>query len=215
MRVTHINTGTARPLRIEGRNFLSAIGKTPVAGPVRVTALGLAGDEQADPSVHGGLSKAVYAYPSEPLTWWATQRQIHGGAADLFGHDATATDSPAPSDGNASGHAPGPALPPGFMGENLSLRGLLEPDTWVGDTLHFADCVLRVTEPRQPCFKFNAVMGFAQASKAMAQSGFCGFYLAVQPPGSLRAGETFRLVPGQRSLSISQAFASKRWKHLR
>ena len=32
MQVTHINTGTARPLRIEGRSFLSAIGKTPVSG---------------------------------------------------------------------------------------------------------------------------------------------------------------------------------------
>ena len=211
MQVTHINTGTARPLRIEGRSFLSAIGKTPVSGPVRVTALGLAGDEQADPSVHGGLSKAVYAYPAEHLAWWAAQRQAHGVAIDLFGHDATATDSPAPADDRT----PGTALPPGFMGENLSLHGLLETDTWVGDELHFADCVLRVTEPRQPCFKFNAVMGFAQASKAMAQSGFCGFYLAVQTPGSIQAGETFRLVPGQRSLSIAQAFAGKRWKHMR
>lgn len=211
MQVTHINTGTARPLRIEGRNFLSAIGKTPVSGPVRVTALGLAGDEQADPSVHGGLSKAVYAYPGEHLAWWAAQRQAHGVATDLFGHDAAATDSPAPADDRT----PGTALPPGFMGENLSLHGLLETDTWVGDELHFADCVLRVSEPRQPCFKFNAVMGFAQASKAMAQSGFCGFYLAVQTPGSIQAGETFRLVPGQRSLSIAQVFAGKRWKHMR
>ena len=211
MQVTHINTGTARPLRIEGRNFLSAIGKTPVTGPVRVTALGLAGDEQADPSVHGGLSKAVYAYPGEHLAWWAAQRQAHGVAADLFGHDAAATDNPTPADDRT----PGTALPPGFMGENLSLHGLLETDTWVGDELHFADCVLRVSEPRQPCFKFNAVMGFAQASKAMAQSGFCGFYLAVQTPGSIQAGETFQLVPGQRSLSIAQAFAGKRWKHMR
>ena len=211
MQVTHINTGTARPLRIEGRSFLSAIGKTPVSGPVRVTALGLAGDEQADPSVHGGLSKAVYAYPGAHLAWWAAQRQAHGVAADLFRHDATATDSPAPADDRT----PGTALPPGFMGEHLSLHGLLETDTWVGDELHFADCVLRVSEPRQPCFKFNAVMGFAQASKAMAQSGFCGFYLAVQTPGCIQAGETFRLVPGQRSLSIAQAFAGKRWKHMR
>lgn len=211
MQVTHINTGTARPLRIEGRSFLSAIAKTPVAGSVRVTALGLAGDEQADPSVHGGLSKAVYAYPGEHLAWWAAQRRAHGVAADLFGHDSAATDSPTPADDRT----PGTALPPGFMGENLSLHGLLETDTWVGDELHFADCVLRVSEPRQPCFKFNAVMGFAQASKAMAQSGFCGFYLAVQTPGSIQAGETFQLVPGQRSLSIAQAFAGKRWKHMR
>lgn len=191
MHITSVNIGTARPLNIEGRRILSAIGKTPVSGPVDALPMGLAGDEQADPSVHGGLSKAVYAYPTEHLAWWQQQRQAHG--VSLF--DET--------------------LPPGFMGENLSLSGLLEADTWVGDQLHFPHCVLRVTEPRQPCYKFNAVMGFNQAGKAMAQSGFCGFYLAVQTPGALQAGDAFELRPGPRSLSVAQAFAGKRWKHMR
>lgn len=191
MHITSVNIGTARPLSIEGRRILSAIGKTPVSGPVDALPMGLAGDEQADPSVHGGLSKAVYAYPTEHLAWWQQQRQAHG--VSLF--DET--------------------LPPGFMGENLSLSGLLEADTWVGDQLHFPHCVLRVTEPRQPCYKFNAVMGFNQAGKAMAQSGFCGFYLAVQTPGPLQAGDAFELRPGPRSLSVAQAFAGKRWKHMR
>ena len=191
MHVSHINTGAARPLTIEGRRILSAIGKHPVAGQVTVGRMGLAGDEQADPSVHGGLSKAVYAYPHEHMAFWQAQRREHG--VSLFDE----------------------ALPPGFMGENLSLHGLLETEVWVGDELHFPNCVLRVTEPRQPCFKFNAVMGFNQAGKAMAQSGFCGFYLAVDQPGTLVAGDSFKLVPGQRALSIAQAFAGKRGKHLR
>ncbi len=191
MQLLSLNTGTARPLRIEGRNFLSAIGKTPVSGPVAVGALGLAGDEQADPSVHGGLSKAIYAYPQEHMPFWHAQRREHG--VSLFDE----------------------ALPPGFMGENLSLGGLLEAGAWVGDLLHFPDCVLRVTEPRQPCFKFNAVMGFAHASKAMATSGHCGFYLAVHTPGTLQAGQPFSLQPGSRGMSIEQAFAGKRGKHLR
>ena len=106
-------------------------------------------------------------------------------AADLFGHDAAATDRPAPADDRT----PGTALPSGFMGENLSLHGLLETDTWVGDELHFADCVLRVTEPRQPCFKFNAVMGFAQASKAMAQSRFLRLLPGRANPSSIQAGK--------------------------
>lgn len=123
MQVTHINTGTARPLRIEGRSFLSAIAKTPVAGSVRVTALGLAGDEQADPSVHGGLSKAVYAYPGEHLAWWAAQRQAHGVAADLFGHDAAATDNPTPADDRT----PGTALPPGSWARTSACTACWKP----------------------------------------------------------------------------------------
>lgn len=38
--------------------------------PVEVQRLGLAGDEQADPEVHGGLEKAVYAYPAAHYAFW-------------------------------------------------------------------------------------------------------------------------------------------------
>ena len=190
-RLLSVNTGRVRPLVIHGRSFLSAIGKSPVSGPVDVGPLGLAGDEQADPTLHGGLDKAVYAYPVEHLPFWQTQRREHG--ASLFDE----------------------ALPPGFMGENLSIEGLLEHEVWIGDELHFPDCVLRVTAPREPCFKFNAVMGLTQAGKLMMERLCSGFYLAVTRAGSLEAGQLFRLVPGRRRLRVSEAFAAKHTKHLR
>ncbi len=191
MQLESLNIGTARPLMAGGRRVLSGIGKHAVAGPVAVGRLGLAGDEQADLSVHGGLDKAVYAYPAEHYAFWQAQRQAQG--VSLFDE----------------------ALPPGFVGENLGLRGLLEADVWVGDTLHFPDCSLRVTEPRQPCFKFNAVMGYAGATRDMVQSGRCGWYLAVVQPGRLAAGQAFTLEPGRRALAIPVAFAGKRAKYLR
>ena len=109
----------------------------------------------------------------------------------------------------------GDALPPGFVGENLTVDGPLEHEVWVGDELHFPHCVLRVTAPREPCSKFEAVMGFAGAGRAMAQAGCCGYYLAVEQPGTLAAGERATLVPGRRGLSIAQAFAAKFAKHAR
>jgi MOSC domain-containing protein YiiM len=175
----HLNRGVCQPLRVGERSVLSAIAKAPVPGPVAVGRLGMEGDEQADPSVHGGLDKALYAYPVEHLAFWQAQRQQHGLASA--------------------------ALPPGFMGENLTVQGLLEHEVYVGDRLHFPECTLRVTAPREPCYKFNAVMGFVQAGRAMAQTGRCGFYLAVERPGSLEAGQHARLEPGQRALSIAQA----------
>jgi MOSC domain-containing protein YiiM len=174
---------------------LTDICKQPVSGAVVVNVLGLAGDEQADLSVHGGLNKAVYAYPSEHLALWQATRQERG--LDLF-------------DAPLGMPMPMP-MPYGAVGENLSVQGLLESEVWVGDELHFPNCVLRVTEPRQPCYKFNAVMGFA----LMAETGACGFYLAVVQAGHLQAGQAFTLVPGSRGLRIDQAFAGKRWKHLR
>lgn len=188
-RVLSVSVAAAQPLRVGTRTVLSGIGKRPVAGDVAVGRLGLAGDEQADPSVHGGLDKAVYAYPSEHYPFWQTVR-AQAKVADW-----------------------GEPLPHGFMGENLTLAGLEESRAWVGDRLRFARCELAVAGPRQPCFKFNAVMGFGQAAKLMVQSGYCGFYLAVIEPGPIAAGEDFELIPGPREVGIVELFRSVMAKH--
>lgn len=191
MRVNSVQVAQARKVLIGGRNILTAIHKMPVTGPVRVGALGLAGDEQADLSVHGGLEKAVYAYPSEHYEFWRKLREQAGVA----GIDDQ--------------------LEPGAMGENLTLSGVLESGVWVGDVLQFSNCALRVEQPREPCFKFNAAMGFNTAVKAMAQSGFCGFYLCVDQPGTVQAGESFALIPGPRHMGIPERFKARMFKHLR
>jgi len=58
-----------------GEDVLSAIAKRPVATgtTLRASELGLAGDAQADLTVHGGGEKAVYAYPSEHLAVWTDE----------------------------------------------------------------------------------------------------------------------------------------------
>ena len=49
---------------------LTSIYKDVVPGPIVVRRLNLEGDEQSDLSVHGGINKAVYAYPSEHYAFW-------------------------------------------------------------------------------------------------------------------------------------------------
>jgi MOSC domain-containing protein YiiM len=191
MRITSIQVAQARKVSIGGRSILTAIHKTAVSGPIVVGRLGLDGDEQADLSVHGGLEKALYAYPQEHYAFWSSARDQAG---------VTGFDTP---------------LSPGAMGENLTLQGLLERDVWVGDVLQFANCTLRVEQPREPCFKFNAAMGFNTASKTMALNGVCGFYLSVTSPGILTAGDTFELVPGPRRISIPERFNARMFKHMR
>ena len=114
IQVTSVNVARASLRLIGTKQVLTAIGKQPVSGPVEVRTLGLAGDEQADLSVHGGLSKAVYAYPHEHYAFW----QVVRAQARVAAWDE--------------------ALAPGAMGENLGLRGLLEGDMWVGDFLQSA-----------------------------------------------------------------------------
>lgn len=183
MQLISVNTARVEHfVATSGQTLASAIRKRPRDGRVAVGPLGLDGDEQADLSVHGGLGKAVYAYPQEHYAFWATVR----GQAKVAGD-----------------------LQPGNLGENLTLSGLLEAKAWIGDVLRFPDCELVVSEPRQPCFKFSAHMGFGQAAKLMAQSGYCGFYLAVKREGSLAAGETFELLPGPREVGIAELFKAK------
>lgn len=191
MQIVSIQTGTARRVRIGERSILTAFAKTSFAGVAKVALLGIAGDEQADLSIHGGLEKAIYAYPVEHFAYWKAARSSAGVSS--------MDDSP----------------PPGSLGENLTLQGLLETDVWAGDILRFGNCELKVTLPREPCYKLNAAMGFAGASRLMAQTGFSGFYLSVLKPGSLRKGETFELLAGRRGVSVPQLFAAKRYKHLR
>ena len=191
LQLRSVQVGSAKHANISGRTILTAYNKQSVGGVTPVMPLGLFGDEQADLSVHGGLEKAVYAYPGEHYPFWQTARREAG----LYDIDDT--------------------MPPGGMGENLTLQGLLETDVWAGDVLRFANCELKVTLPREPCYKFNAAMGFSGAARLMAQTGLCGFYLSVLEPGSLEAGETFELIPGRRSVSVPEMFAAKRVKHLR
>lgn len=174
-----------------GRTVLTAMSKQQATGAVPVLPLGLLGDEQADLSIHGGLEKAVYAYPSEHYPFWQAARHAQG--VDFIDD----------------------SLPHGSMGENLTLQGVLESDLWAGDVLVFPNCELQVRIPREPCYKFNAAMGFSQASRLMAQSGFCGFYLSVLTPGTISAGQAFEVRQGRRGVSIPALFAAKMSKHLR
>jgi len=56
-----------------GKTVTTSIFKAPVTGRVRVSRLNLAGDEQSDLTVHGGVDKAVYVYPSEHYPYWREQ----------------------------------------------------------------------------------------------------------------------------------------------
>jgi len=184
-RVLSLNVARAEPVAINGRKVMTAIGKRAVHDVRLVQPLGIEGDEQADLSVHGGLSKAVYAYPSEHYPFWNTVR----AQAQVALWDE--------------------ALPFGALGENLTLEGVAENGLWIGDLLRFPGCALAVSEPRFPCFKFNAAMGFRHAAKLMVESAWCGAYLAVRVPGTIAAGQAFTVEPGPREVGIAELFRAR------
>jgi MOSC domain-containing protein YiiM len=89
-RVVSVNVGRPRQIAVRrsGDPVRSAIGKVPVEGRVRVQGVNVAGDDQADRSVHGGPEKAVYAYAAEDTAWWAARLHRELGPG-VFGENLT------------------------------------------------------------------------------------------------------------------------------
>ena len=193
-----VNAGVVAPLSVPGPHEAGGVSREPSAihkqtvshlkqegGPavIACNSLGIDGDEQADRSVHGGLEKAVYCYPFEHYQIW--KRELPWLAAfseeDLFG----------------------------VVGENLTLKGLLEGDVFIGDQISIGQgTVLQVTKPREPCFKFNARMKSKYASKLMIQYDICGWYCSVVSPGRIAAGDPVSLRAGAREINVA---SQSRW----
>jgi MOSC domain-containing protein YiiM len=87
-RILTVNVGSPRDVRVGDRTVRTAIWKEPVAGRVALRGVNLAGDDQADRSVHGGPDKAVYAYAAEDTAWWGEQVGADLGPA-AFGENLT------------------------------------------------------------------------------------------------------------------------------
>ena len=70
MKVVSVNVGLPKTVQWRDQPVSTGIFKSPVEGPVALRKHNLDGDQQADLSVHGGPTKAVYVYPIQHYTYW-------------------------------------------------------------------------------------------------------------------------------------------------
>ena len=89
MRILSVNIGRPREVTWQGRIVTTGIFKEPVNAPVILRALNLDGDGQSDLTVHGGMSKAVYAYPSEHYAYWRAELPGVDLPCGMFGENFT------------------------------------------------------------------------------------------------------------------------------
>ncbi|HET7477378.1 MAG TPA: MOSC domain-containing protein [Dermatophilaceae bacterium] len=151
---------------IPGAGRMTAIDKRPVPGAVRVTALGVAGDRQADTRHHGGPDKAVYVYAAESAADWAARlgRDIPPGT---FGDNLTT--------------------------EGLDVDGARIGERWqVGDP--DTGVLLEVRMPRTPCQNLEARMGIPGFHLQFAERGQVGAYCRVLREGAVRSGDPVAVV---------------------
>jgi MOSC domain-containing protein YiiM len=143
---------------------LSAVGKTPVSGPVRIGWLGLEGDAVADPTVHGGHDKAIHLFPQEHYHWWRMPLGKH------------------------------PLLEaPGAFGENFATRGAIEGMLCLGDRFTLGSSIVEIAQGRQPCSKLNYRFGNDEVLARAVQTGRIGLYLRVIREGEAQAGDVMTL----------------------
>ena len=155
-------TGAPRPI---APGVMSAMGKAPVTGPVRIGWLGLEGDHQADPVHHGGHDKAVHLYPFDHYAWWRTRLGDH------------------------------PLLErPGAFGENISVRGAVDADFCLGDRFTLGSALLEVSHGRSPCSKLNHRFGTQAMVADVVHSGRAGIYLRVIRQGEAAPDDRLVLV---------------------
>jgi MOSC domain-containing protein YiiM len=89
MKLLSVNVGLPREIEWKGKLVRTSIFKAPVLGRVRVAQLNLEGDQQSDLSVHGGIDKALYAYPSEHYPFWRDELARMDLAWGVFGENLT------------------------------------------------------------------------------------------------------------------------------
>lgn len=164
MKLLSVNVGLPRDVKWNGRIIRTSIFKTPVAGRVQVRKINLNGDQQSDLTVHGGVDKAVYVYPSEHYPFWRDALPNADLSWGAFGENFT---TQGPLDDEA---------------------------VHIGDRFRIGSTEFVVTQPRIPCFKLGIRFGRPDVVRRFLHSGRNGFYLAVAKEGEVAAGDSVEVM---------------------
>ena len=159
------------PVHFCADGAMSSIGsRRLVDRPIMLTSLGFAGDKVGDPSVHGGLDKAVHFYPVEHYAAWAEDFRV--------------------------AHAePHPLLQRlGGFGENIAASGMTEELVCIGDRFRIGSALAEISQGRQPCWKIDHHFGVKGMTAGVIRTGRSGYYFRVIEEGLVGPGDAIQQV---------------------
>lgn len=91
MNIERICVGLPRTVEIDGESVRTSIFKSPVSESVAVSKQNIAGDRQADLTVHGGRDKAIYVYSTDYHQVWAGELGVGTLEDSQFGENLSVT----------------------------------------------------------------------------------------------------------------------------
>jgi MOSC domain-containing protein YiiM len=102
-------------------------------------------------------------------------------------------------------------LGPGWFGENIVVTQLDEASVHIGDRYRIGGSTVKVTKPRQPCWKLNARFDDDTVLRRTLRNGFSGWYVSVEEAGLITAGDTVELLSRDKdSPTIMEASQNRR-----
>lgn len=153
----------ATPVPFGLRGAPSSIVKSPVS-KLTVLADRTLEDEQGNKRLHGGPEKVLHQYAIDS---YSVFRQHFQAQADSF--------------------------VPGSIGENISVPGMTDKNTRIGDMFRMGEVLLQVGSPREPCSKISQRFGLQGLDSFVNQHGISGWYYRVIESGVIQQGDEVTL----------------------
>ena len=163
MKILSINTSPPKKINFKNKIVNTSIFKEPKNNELSVTKNGLEGDRQADLLAHGGINKAIYAYSYKHYEYWGNF--LRKDFSEEYG----------------------------LVGENLTIDDFDEKNIYVGDEFKISKAILKVTQPRIPCYKICIKMNEKNFIKYFIEHNYLGIYMKVINDGIIKKGDEIEL----------------------
>ena len=163
MKILSINTSPPKKINFKNKIVNTSIFKEPKNNELSVTKNGLEGDRQADLLAHGGIDKAIYAYSYKHYEYWGNF--LRKDFSEEYG----------------------------LVGENLTIDDFDEKNIFIGDEFRISSAILKVTQPRIPCYKISIKMNEKNFMKYFIEHNYLGIYMKVINDGIIKKGDEIEL----------------------
>lgn len=163
MKILSINTSPPKKINFKNKIVNTSIFKEPKNDELSVTKNGLEGDRQADLLAHGGINKAIYAYSYKHYEYWGNF--LRKDFSEEYG----------------------------LVGENLTIDDFDEKNIFIGDEFRISKAILKVTQPRIPCYKISIKMNEKNFMKYFIEHNYLGIYMKVINDGIIKKGDEIEL----------------------